>query len=169
MRLTKIMDDPSYGGCGGVILAKCENCTTRLSSCYEEDCGMQNEANQKLAIIERMMHDADGNEIISLDRLRELAEAEREGRIRIISDWTPCAEGMPIRPEGKEIKRDWYIVTLGTGIVTLRAYEFDERSPFGYGFHEQNIIPVVAWQPLPEPYNPDHIRDTTGKVKEDAE
>ena len=113
---------------------------------------------------------------VAFDRLRELAEAEREGRIRIISDWTPCAEGMPIRPEGKEIKRDWYIVTLGTGIVTLRAYEFDERSPFGYGFHEQNIIPVVAWQPLPEPYRADdttgkadHIVDANKKVQEDAE
>ena len=79
-------------------------------------------------------------------------------------DWTPCAEGMPIRPDGKDIKRDWYIVTLETGMVTLRAYEFDERSPFGYGFHEQNIIPVIAWQPLPAPYRAD---DTTGKVKED--
>ena len=91
-------------------------------------------------------------------------------------DWTPCAVGLPIRPEGKEIKRDWYIVTLGTGIVTLRAYEFDERSPFGYGFHEQNIIPVVAWQPLPEPYRADdttgkadHIVDANKKVQEDAE
>ena len=45
---------------------------------------MQNEANQKLAIIERMMHDADGSEIISLDRLRELAEAEREGRAVVL-------------------------------------------------------------------------------------
>ena len=78
-RLTKVMDDPSYGGCGGVILAKCENCTTRLSSCYEEDCGKQNEANQKLEIIENMLYDADGNEVISLDRLRELTDAERDG------------------------------------------------------------------------------------------
>ena len=62
-----------------MILAKCENCTTRLSSCYEEDCGIQNEANQKLAIIENMLCDADGNEIISLALLRELMEAERNG------------------------------------------------------------------------------------------
>ena len=25
-------------------------------------------------------------------------------------------------------------------------------------------IDVLAWQPLPDPYNPDHIRDTTKKV-----
>ena len=86
MKLTKIMNDPAYGGCGGVILAKCENCTTRLSSCYEEDCGIQNEANQKLAIIEAMMHDADGNEAITIDRLREFADDETKGRSTGIQD-----------------------------------------------------------------------------------
>ena len=37
----------------------------------------------KLGKIEDIFYDTDGNEIISLDRLRELAEAERENRLTV--------------------------------------------------------------------------------------
>jgi hypothetical protein len=46
----------------------------------------------ELAKYEDVIFDADGNEIISLDRLRELAEAEREGRVVVL----PCKIGTPI-------------------------------------------------------------------------
>lgn len=81
-------------------------------------------------------------------------DAEEIYKLAMDSGWIRCKDRLPERAMGKEIKRDWYIVTLETGMVTLRAYEFDERSPFGYGFHEQNIIPVIAWQPLPDQYKP---------------
>ena len=44
---------------------------------------------EALAKYEDVIFDADGNEVISLDRLRELASAEREGRLVVL----PCKTG----------------------------------------------------------------------------
>jgi len=161
-RLTKVMNDPSYGGCGGVILAKCENCTTRLSSCYEDDCGKQVEANQKLAVIENMLYDADGNEVISLSRLRELAEAEREGKIKIGSDWTPCAEGMPET-------RETVLVTVEDGYGNDISFDimFAWRDEHEWKDGYANNIPVIAWQPLPAPYNPERKEDADKNMEKE--
>ena len=117
-------------------------------------------ARQALAKYEDVIFDADGNEVVSLDRLHELAEAEREGRIRIGSDWTPCAEGMPANSGMYEVtwesKRDG---KLFCGHATFYAIKkkWDEEYE-GYS--------VVAWaSKRREPYRAD---DTTGKVKVDA-
>ena len=68
--------------------------------------------------------------------------------------WTPCSKGLPTE-DGE------YLVTYmyyGTPLVDKRTY----RS--GIWVRTKNVI---AWMPSrnrPEPYNPDHIRDTTKKV-----
>ena len=46
---------------------------------------------EALAQYEDAIFDADGNEVISLDRLRELASAEREELIYILPDCKTCA------------------------------------------------------------------------------
>lgn len=111
MKHTKVILDPMYGGCGGVILAKCENCTNKLPSCYEEDCGVQNDANAALAKYEAITHDKDGNEVISLARLRELAEAERDGRVVVL----PCKRGTT-----------FFAVNKDRGYIYEQVYDYPE-------------------------------------------
>ena len=93
---------------------------------------------------------------ISTERVEELASAEREGKIRIGCDWTPCAEGLPPNSGMYEVtwqsKRDG---KLFCGHATFYAIKkrWDEENE-GYS--------VVAWIPKrQEPYRAD---DTTGKV-----
>ena len=78
-------------------------------------------------------------------------------------DWTPCAEGTPDTNDdvyityeyrGKRFASvgfmgnsgDWYILSDDDG-------------------NEQRVN-AIAWQPLPAPYNPDHIGGTNKKVED---
>ncbi|MPM41682.1 hypothetical protein SDC9_88338 [bioreactor metagenome] len=80
-------------------------------------------------------------------------------------DWTPCAEGVPTF-------EDEYAVTIRVDVVntnidrrTTRKWVNDCHGN-GHWFGGSIFETVLAWQPLPEPYNPDHIRDTTKKVED---
>ena len=110
---------------------------------------------------------------ISTERVEELASAEREGKIRIGCDWTPCADGKNLPKDG--------VVVLVTGAHS-RLYDGDNEYPDTVfeAYHEDGVwknniglrmtkTQIIAWMPKPAHYNPDHIRDTTKKVKEDAE
>ena len=97
---------------------------------------------------------------IDLARLRELAEAEREGRIRIGSDWTPCAEGLPKDDMAVYVSYE----VFGNYYPTIAFIKNGEwANIYGYRMNKEK---VVAWLHLPAPYRAD---DTTGKVKEEAE
>lgn len=110
-------------------------------------------------------------------------------------DWTPCAEGQNLPENKKEVllscvghnKREYvckgYYIRKHTeeiGAADDIEADWDEVTDTNFlpeGFYEcienwgdYSFVyindAVLAWQPLPEPYNPDHIRDTTKKVKE---
>lgn len=91
---------------------------------------------------------------IPFDRLRELAEAERKGKIKIGSDWTPCTDGLP------EIAKRVIVTVAGEIVIAAREHEIDddETTPIhwyddeGYRFNDDV---VTAWMPKPSPYNPD--------------
>lgn len=51
-RLTKRMGGISYSMCDNVIIAKCENCTHRQPSCYDEDCQAELDVTTHLAAYE---------------------------------------------------------------------------------------------------------------------
>lgn len=80
MKHTRVIVDPMRGASSGVTLERCVNCIDKAESCYEEDCRAQLDALKQLAKYESITHDADGSEVISLDRLRELVEDEIKGR-----------------------------------------------------------------------------------------
>ena len=105
---------------------------------------------------------------IPFARLRELAEAERKGKIKIGSDWTPCAEGMP------EFT-NFYNVTVGVGGMLgyyeeTRTYRYlkikGEEPKWVIPDRFDEVVHVLAWQPLPAPYNHDHIVDANKKIEQ---
>ena len=79
-------------------------------------------------------------------------------------DWTPCAEGLP-----KEYGEYWVTVDPCNAVVgnqPIRAYKCQFSKELGWET-ERFYHNVIAWMPTenqPDPYNPDHIRDTTKKV-----
>lgn len=83
-RLSKRMSGISYCMCGNVIISKCENCTNRLPSCYEEDCTAQVEVLSKLAEYE------DTNltpaEVTALQQENAALKAERDELKKTLDD-----------------------------------------------------------------------------------
>lgn len=79
------------------------------------------------------------------------------------SDWTPCAEGLPYLSEN-------YIATYFNEITEKTYCDFlffdakqgRWKAPDGGRFTKYER--VLAWQPLPEPYNPDHFVDANKKA-----
>ena len=68
-------------------------------------------------------------------------------------DWTPCAEGLPNDSNP-------YLVTIRPSNFRdycdmCRHYNGEWHRADGHVYKKG----VLAWQPLPDPYNPDHIRD----------
>ena len=97
-----------------------------------------------------ILYDADGNEVIQLDRLREFAEAEREGKIKIGPDWTPCSVALP--EAGKQV-----LVTAQWGDEEPEVFSADmnpitDAWEHSDGEEISRAYTVLAWQPLPEPY-----------------
>jgi len=115
---------------------------------------------------------------ISLSRLRELAEAEREGKIKIGSDWTPCADGLPLPKDGEPC----YITVLKTEedgrkhLYVVEGYFCSDKGIWfdrgGWKVNSKGVYPwsaeAIAWKlnVAPEPYNPDHIGDANKKVED---
>lgn len=67
------------------------------------------------------------------------------------SDWIPCAERLPI-PHHKGQQREMFLVSLETGCVSTMFYEFNPNGYLGEGWSDK-VLTVLAWQPLPEPWN----------------
>ena len=82
-------------------------------------------------------------------------------------DWIPCEDGLPEKVD----YRLWSKNVLAT-VEQKTGERYVIEAYFHYGHekwkHDQYedfyVGEVIAWQPIPEPYNPDHIRDTTKKV-----
>ena len=72
--------------------------------------------------------------------------------------WTPCADGLP------EVGEDVIISYDANGIYNTSVGFMGRSKTWYLTDEEQSQVKVLAWQPLPDPYNPDHIRDTTKKV-----
>ena len=104
----------------------------------------------RLADFEDMCFDNSGKQVLQAYRLRELAEAEREGRIRIGSDWTPCAEGLPTKKGYYLATVEWFVNEKLRRHVTIKR--FDPKSENNLGWHVELTVfgeRVLAWQPLP--------------------
>ena len=71
--------------------------------------------------------------------------------VKDVPHWIPVTERLPEKPDGYphcQIRRTYFLVALESGCVKTLGYEFDRN--------EWQIVgsPVVAWMPLPEPYEP---------------
>lgn len=77
-------------------------------------------------------------------------------------DWTPCAEGKKLPEDGESV-----LVTQERfdGIRRTVAGHYNAFTGFFYG-DAGTIMNVIAWQPLPEPYNPDQFREPTEMMQE---
>ena len=84
-------------------------------------------------------------------------------------DWTPCADGLP--EEGQEVLFETALQVPATDYFgTYKGFYSDGIFWIDNVMHEKKFgiskQSVIAWQPLPEPYNPDQFRDSTKKVIE---
>lgn len=61
-----------------------------------------------------------------------------------VGEWIPCSERLP-ESKREEVVRSWYIVTLATGAVVEKCFDFIKKEWV-------TDIEVIAWMPLPEPY-----------------
>lgn len=77
----------------------CGQDATCKRDCFKPEPCVLPDKLRRLAEYEDLCFDADGNEVIRLARLRELAEAEREGRVVVL----PCKVGDLIY----DIRGDW--------------------------------------------------------------
>lgn len=80
-------------------------------------------------------------------------------------DWTPCSEGLP------EFT-NFYNVTVGVGGMLgyyeeTRTYRYlkikGEEPKWVIPDRFDEVVHVLAWQPLPKPYNPDRKEDAECK------
>lgn len=102
-------------------------------------------------------------EKISLYRLRELADADAEGRVVVL----PVAvDGIAETSAGQAIVKNWDVVARVTFCEPLNEGKYwgDKYADFDISdMAPASLTDSGSW---PEPYNPDHIRDTTKKVQE---
>ena len=81
--------------------------------------------------------------------------------------WIPCSERLPspkTKSFGNNSKRENVLVTLKNGVVKEMTYEFATKEFWEAGDenyiehwkedYNGNDIEVIAWMPLPEPYQP---------------
>ena len=91
-------------------------------------------------------------------------------------DWTPCAEGMPEKVDKRLWSRD-VLATIkqktGNCFVVVAYYHYGHEQWKTDDMTVNDAIDVLAWQPLPAPYNPDrkedadHIVEANKKIEED--
>ena len=62
--------------------------------------------------------------------------------------WMDASECVPKRSDPKN-RREWFLVALESGMVQSLAYEFDDDSSLGKGWHMTGS-PVTHWMPLPK-------------------
>lgn len=122
---------------------------------YDEDCGYWNKRGEC------------ANGLICAGKctgiVRAIKMIEQQPKV---GEWIPCSERLPKEPktnpvlEGKNL--ELYLVTTEHG-----SNEQDKAYPFrafwnGVNFTDGwHILDVIAWMPLPEPYNPGMVRKQT--------
>ena len=70
--------------------------------------------------------------------------------------WISCSERLPEKPDNYPccgIYRTYFLVTLESGCVKSLGYEFDSD------MWQITGSPVIAWMPLPEPYQAERRED----------
>lgn len=109
----------------------------------------------RLAEYEDACFDDDGHEVVDTHAIHVL-RGEKPTSLR---DWTPCAEGLP--EERSNDQSDdvliCYVNKHGMHLVSTGWYWSEQKH--WYQTNGDVPVEVIAWQPLPDPYNPDHIRD----------
>ena len=82
-------------------------------------------------------------------------------------DWTPCAEGLPEENGTYLVFAPSYRGGSSSGLDVINGIMFSRfksgKWSIEHGYYNRPNC-VIAWQPLPDPYNTDHMRDTTKKV-----
>lgn len=121
-----------------------------------------------------------GENDLQSDNVAEKAFASMKEIYDLSKDsvWTPCSVELPEIKRGKAyVEVLCYIERISHG-VKLEEHEILRFQTFGTGKNKHNAwckrspldtmenITVLAWQPLPAPYNPDHIGDTNKKVED---
>ena len=85
-----------------------------------------------------------------IETIKELPSAQPERK------WIPCSERLPEKPDNYPccgIYRTYFLVTLKSGCVKSLGYEFDSDR------WQITGSPVIAWMPLPEPYQAERRED----------
>jgi hypothetical protein len=78
------------------------------------------------------------------------------------SNWIPCTYGM-MKPKNEQVVNITYECRGEKKTCPAKYAAFSDNF-YGCDRYGSMILGVLAWQPLPDPYNNDHIRDTTKKV-----
>ena len=85
-----------------------------------------------------------------------------------IGEWIPCSEQLPeMHREDMESEGEYYMISDSVIItdgenIGITKYEVDDDDRKGWLECEfERNEDVVAWKPLPEPYNPGMIRKQT--------
>lgn len=77
-------------------------------------------------------------------------------------EWIPCSERLPeMHREDMEVEGEYYMISnpvLVTDGNKIYVAEYEEDDGYRYGwssFDGEDYDNIIAWMPLPEPYNPD--------------
>lgn len=80
-------------------------------------------------------------------------------------DWIPCSDVMPEDGESVLVTQERF-----DGLRRTVAGNYNAFTGLFYG-DNGTIMNVIAWQPLPEPYNPNHVdgisQDTIDESRDD--
>ena len=81
-------------------------------------------------------------------------------------DWTPCDEGLPEENGTYLVFAPSYRGGSSSGLDVINGIMFSRfksgKWSIEHGYYNRPNC-VIAWQPLPEPYNPDHIGEANKK------
>lgn len=99
-------------------------------------------------------YDEEGNTIDDWDEKRKLLEDDFNG-IPSAKQWTPCSERLPTE-EIDEITEDYkeYLCVrcVSNERQVISVYKFGKGAWWNGLLKVEEPFPVIAWQPLPEPY-----------------
>ncbi len=98
-------------------------------------------------------HDYDGGR---KDAFNEAIEIVKQAAAEFNNGWIPCSSGK-LPDEGDEFYPMCF-VTLDNGAVCLGVYRYDDKQWYTKMIKDETLYTtkrnVIAWQPLPEPYQP---------------
>lgn len=116
----------------------------------------------KLRFAEKIAADSDketwaslcGDAAAAIENLRrkylqsEMDAINLTGELAIRPFWISVKDRLPEKSDQKN-RREWFLVAMESGAVDKVAFEFDEDSCFGRGWH-QTGSPVTHWMYLPK-------------------